>query len=110
MLTIRAMTGGGGYAQKHLEHSDYFDQNRTVQGEWPWPGAELLGLNGVVTHEQFEAVREGLHPETGDFLRPRHSADRLATDGEVESKARSLYDLTFLGSEICLGTGSGCWR
>ena len=95
MLTIRAMTGGAGYAQKHLEHSDYFDQNRTVQGEWHGRGAELLGLNGTVTHEQFEAVREGLHPETGEFLRPRHSADRLATGGEVESKARSLYDLTF---------------
>jgi conjugative relaxase-like TrwC/TraI family protein len=95
MLTIRAMTGGAGYAQKHLEHSDYFDQNRTVQGEWHGRGAELLGLNGTVTHEQFEAVREGLHPETGEFLRPRHSADRVATDGEVESKARSLYDFTF---------------
>ncbi len=95
MLTIRAMTGGAGYAQKHLEHSDYFDQNRTVQGEWHGRGAELLGLNGAVTHGQFEAVRAGLHPDTGDFLRPRHSADRLATDGEVESKARSLYDLTF---------------
>ena len=89
------MTGGAGYAQKHLEHSDYFDQNRTVQGEWHGRGAELLGLNGMVTHEQFEAVREGMHPETGEFLRPRHSVDRLATDGEVESKARSLYDLTF---------------
>jgi conjugative relaxase-like TrwC/TraI family protein len=95
MLTIRAMTGGAGYAQKHLEHNDYFDQNLTVQGEWHGRGAELLGLNGTGTHEQFEAVREGLHPETGEFLRPRHSADRLATDGEVESKARSLYDLTF---------------
>ena len=95
MLTIRAMTGGAGYAQEHLEHSDYFDQNRTVQGEWHGRGSELLGLNGAVTHQQFEAVREGLHPETGEFLRPRHSADRLATDGAVESKARSLYDLTF---------------
>jgi conjugative relaxase-like TrwC/TraI family protein len=95
MLTIRAMTSGAGYAQKHLEHSDYFDQNRTVQGEWHGRGAELLGLKGMVTHEQFEAVRGGLHPETGEFLRPRHSVDRLATDGEVESKARSLYDLTF---------------
>jgi conjugative relaxase-like TrwC/TraI family protein len=95
MLTIRAMTGGVGYAQKHLEHSDYFDQNRTVQGEWHGRGAELLGLNGTVTHEQFEAVRQGLHPETGEFLRPRHSADRIATDGQLESKARSLYDLTF---------------
>lgn len=94
MLTIRAMTGGAGYAQRHLEHSDYFDQNRTVQGEWHGRGAELLGLQGPVTHDQFEAIREGLHPETGEFLRPRHSADRFATDGEVESKARSLYDLT----------------
>lgn len=89
------MTGGAGYARKHLEHSDYFDQNRTVQGEWHGRGAELLGLKGAVTQEQFEAVREGLHPETGEFLRPRHSADRIATDGEVESKARSLYDFTF---------------
>jgi hypothetical protein len=48
MLTIRAMTGGAGYAQKHLEHSDYFDQNRTVQGEWLGRGAELLGLKGTV--------------------------------------------------------------
>ena len=58
-------------------------------------GAELLGLNGKVSHEQFEAIREGHHPQTGEFLRPRHSADRLSPTGEVESKARSIYDLTF---------------
>src|ERR1700761_2864948 len=95
MLTIRAMTGGKGYAQRHLEHSDYYDQRRTVQGEWQGRGAELLGLHGSVTPEQFEAIREGLHPETGEFLRPRHSADRTGANGEVESKARSLYDMTF---------------
>ncbi len=55
----------------------------------------MLGLNDTVTHEQFEAVREGLHPKTGEFLRLRLSADRISTDGEVESKARSLYDFTF---------------
>ena len=48
-----------------------------------------------MTREQFEAVREGLHPETGEFLRPRHSADRTNDDGSEQSKARSLYDLTF---------------
>jgi conjugative relaxase-like TrwC/TraI family protein len=95
MLTIRAMTGGAGYAQRHLEHSDYYDQHRRVQGEWQGRGAELLGLRGEVTREQFESVREGLHPETGEFLRPRHSADRTAVDGAEQSKARSLYDLTF---------------
>jgi conjugative relaxase-like TrwC/TraI family protein len=95
MLTIRAMTGGAGYAQRHLEHSDYYDEHRRVQGEWQGRGAELLGLRGEVTREQFESVREGLHPETGEFLRPRHGADRTAVDGAEQSKARSLYDLTF---------------
>ncbi len=95
MLTIRAMTGGKGYAQRHLEHSDYYDQRRTVQGEWQGRGAELLGLHGSVTPEQFEAIREGQHSDTDEFLRPRHSADRTGATGEVESKARSLYDMTF---------------
>lgn len=95
MLTIRAMTGGAGYAQRHLEHSDYYDEQRRVQGEWHGRGAELLGLRGDVTREQFEAIREGLNPETGEFLRPRHSADRANNDGSEQSKARSLYDLTF---------------
>ncbi|HEV2323450.1 MAG TPA: MobF family relaxase [Terracidiphilus sp.] len=89
------MTGGAGYAQRHLEHSDYYDEHRRVQGEWQGRGAELLGLRGEVTRGQFEAVREGLHPETGEFLRPRHSVDRANDDGSEQSKARSLYDLTF---------------
>jgi conjugative relaxase-like TrwC/TraI family protein len=89
------MTGGAGYARRHLEHSDYYDEHRRVQGEWQGRGAELLGLRGNVTREQFESVREGLHPETGEFLRPRHSADRTNGDGSEQSKARSLYDLTF---------------
>ena len=92
MLTLRAMTGGAGYAQRHLEHSDYYDEGRRVQGEWHGQGAELLGLRGEVTREQFEAVREGLHPETGEFLRPRHSADRVDANGSEQSKGRSLYD------------------
>ncbi len=95
MLTIRAKSGGVGYARRHLEHSDYYDEHRRVQGEWHGRGAELLGLHGEVTREQLEAMREGLHPETGEFLRPRHSADRLAEDGSEQSKGWSLYDLTF---------------
>lgn len=89
------MSGGAGYAQRHLEHSDYYDEHRRVQGEWHGRGAELLGLSGNVTPQQFEAIREGLDPETGEFLRPRHSADRAKVDGSEQSKGRSLYDLTF---------------
>ncbi len=89
------MTGGEGYGQRHLQQSDYYDQNRTVEGQWHGRGAELLGLKGEVTSEDFEAVRQGLDPRTGEFLRQRHSADRIASDGAEQSKARSLYDMTF---------------
>ena len=84
------MSGGVGYAQRHLEHSDYYDERRRVQGESHGRGAELLGLRGEVKQEHFEAIREGLNPETGEFLRPRHSADRIGVDGSEQSKGRSL--------------------
>ena len=71
------MTGARGYAQRHLEHNDYYHQKNCVRGDWQGRGAELLGLKGKVTQEDFEATREGLHPETGEFLRPRHRADRI---------------------------------
>jgi conjugative relaxase-like TrwC/TraI family protein len=95
VLTIRAMSSGEGYAQRHLRQSDYYDQNRTVEGRWCGRGAELLGLKGEVTSGDFEAVRQGLDPQTGEFLRQRHSADRIASNGAEQSKARSLYDMTF---------------
>ena len=59
MLTIRAMAGGEGYAQRHLQQSDYYDQKRTVEGQWHGRGAELLGLSGKVTSEDFELLRQG---------------------------------------------------
>jgi len=89
------MTSGEGYAQRHLQQSDYFDQNRTVEGMWHGRGAELLGLKGEVMSDDFEAVRQGIDPRTAEFLRQRHSADRRATNGAEQSKARSLYDMTF---------------
>jgi conjugative relaxase-like TrwC/TraI family protein len=89
------MAGGEGYAQRHLQQSDYFDQKRTVEGQWHGRGAELLGLSGKVTSEDFESLRQGLDPETGEFLRQRQGSDRISSDGAEQSKARSLYDMTF---------------
>ena len=94
MLTIRAMSNGAGYSARHLEHSDYYAEGHRVLGHWQGRGAELLGLQGEVRSREFEAVREGLDPATGDFLRQRQSADRLAPDGSTQSKARNLYDFT----------------
>jgi conjugative relaxase-like TrwC/TraI family protein len=94
MLTIRAMSNGQGYSARHLEHSDYYAEGERVIGQWQSRGAELLGLAGDVKSEQFEAVRQGLDPKTGEFLRQRQSADRLAADGTTQSHGRNLYDFT----------------
>jgi conjugative relaxase-like TrwC/TraI family protein len=95
MLTIRAMSDGAGYSDRHLEHSDYYAEGERVVGQWRGRAAELLGLSGDVHTEQFEAVREGCDPATGAFLRPRQSADRKAADGSAQSHGRNLYDFTF---------------
>src|SRR6202044_3881453 len=64
MLTIRAMSDGKGYSSRHLDHSDYYAEGERVTGVWHGRGAELLGLSGPVETEEFEALRQGLDPET----------------------------------------------
>jgi conjugative relaxase-like TrwC/TraI family protein len=88
------MSDGTGYSTRHLEHSDYYAEGERVAGRWQGRGAELLRLGGEVESEDFEALRQGLDPETGEFLRQRHSADRVAPDGTVQSFGRHLYDFT----------------
>jgi conjugative relaxase-like TrwC/TraI family protein len=94
MLTIRAMSNAQGYSARHLEHSDYYAEGERVIGQWQGRGAELLGLSGDVESEHFEAIRQGLDPHTGEFLRQRQSADRIAADGTTQSHGRHLYDFT----------------
>jgi conjugative relaxase-like TrwC/TraI family protein len=94
MLTIRAMSDGIGYAANHLEHRDYYAEGERVVGHWQGHGAELLGLTGAVTSEGFESLREGRDPKTGEFLRQRKGADRIASDGTIQSRTRNLYDFT----------------
>lgn len=94
MLTIRAMSNGKEYSTRHLEHSDYYAKGERVVGRWHGRGAEMLGLAGEVKAEDFEALRQGLDPITGSFLRQRRSADRIGADGTTQSHGRHLYDFT----------------
>ena len=95
------MTGGETYASHHLSNNDYYSVGETITGEWMGRGAELLGLEGAVTMEEFDAIRQAIDPSTGEFLRQRKSADRYATvernGEEVLEKiqtSRNLYDFT----------------
>lgn len=94
MLTIKAMTGGETYAAHHLSNNDYYSVGETITGHWMGRGAELLGLYGAVDLEDFDAIRQGKNPETGEFLRQRQSADRFNSEGEQIATARNLYDFT----------------
>ena len=76
MLTIRALSGGETYASRHLSANDYYAEGERIRGHWMGRGAELLDLKGEVALEQFDAVRQGLHPSTGEFLRPLQNVDR----------------------------------
>jgi conjugative relaxase-like TrwC/TraI family protein len=89
------MTVAASYSQQNLENNYYYDEEHRVRGEWHGRGAELLGLKDEVTRDQFQTVRQGLNPKTGEFLRPRHSAERISSDGNEQGMGRSLYDLTF---------------
>jgi conjugative relaxase-like TrwC/TraI family protein len=100
MFTGKAMTGGESYAANHLSNNDYYAEGEKVTGQWQGHGAKLLGLEGAVTMEQFEAIRLGNDPKTGEFLRQRHSANR-SHEREINGKtvtetasARNLYDFT----------------
>src|SRR5215472_7373166 len=95
MLTIRSISDGTGYSARHLQHSDYYAEGERVIGRWFGRGAEMLGLHGPVQDTDFEALRQGLDPRTGEFLRQRQGADRIGADGATRSQARHLYDFTF---------------
>src|SRR5713226_5821706 len=94
MLTIRALSNGAGYISRYLTEADYYAEGNRIIGQWVGRGAEQLGLSGEVHEIQFEAIRQGQHPVTGEFLRPRQSADRLDVTGETQSHGRALYDFT----------------
>jgi conjugative relaxase-like TrwC/TraI family protein len=95
MLTIRAMSDGRGYASRHLENRDYYEEGERVVGRWQGRGAELLELRGEVRTADFDSLCQGLDPKSGQFLRQRHSTDRVAADGTTCSHGRHLYDFTF---------------
>jgi conjugative relaxase-like TrwC/TraI family protein len=94
MLTIKAMAGGETYAAHHLSNNDYYSVGETVTGQWVGRGAQLLKLEGAVTMDQFDAIRQSIDPSTGEFLRQRQGADRFNEEGKRTSTARNLYDFT----------------
>jgi conjugative relaxase-like TrwC/TraI family protein len=81
------------YFREHLGAGDYYSEGHKIKGEWIGQGAEKLGLKGFVTEEEFIALCEGKHPETGQRLGQRLNSVRHEDD-EVKANRRIFYDFT----------------
>ncbi len=95
---------------RHESSGDYYLQSDEDGGTWYGKGRKALGLEGLGTREQLEALFEHCHPETGEKLgqAPRENSIRaydltfsapksvsvLATlvGGEVEQKLLAAHD------------------
>ena len=95
MITVRCMTDGATYLSRHLCHSDYYDEQRRVQGKWLGTGAERLGLKAglAVEPEVFDQLRQNINPVTGERLTMRTNTVRKAGEREVSNR-RCFYDVT----------------
>lgn len=76
-----------GYFDEHLSQNDYYSAGELRPGQWIGAGAERLGLNveQAVTREQFHALCQNEHPQTGERLTQRQQAENVR---------RVFYDFT----------------
>ena len=97
--------GASKYFDAALARSDYY---ASETGGWAGKGAELLGLQGDVSREQFVALASNQRPDTKERLTPRTNDTRTETkrvfdpntktwiEKEVEvSNRRAGYDFIF---------------
>jgi conjugative relaxase-like TrwC/TraI family protein len=56
------------YYEEKYTQDDYYTQNQQVVGHWTGKGAADLGLSGAVSHKDFSALLQGIHPRSGAVL------------------------------------------
>ena len=86
------------YFEEHLCAGDYYSEGQRIRGQWFGKGAEALGLRGDVGRDEFLALCENHHPQTGESLTQRRKSVRRELDenGDERNVAnrRVFYDFT----------------
>jgi len=72
------------YFREHLQVRQYYSADSPTVGQWFGVGAEMLGLEGVVSEKDFIALCDNLDPRTGERL----------TSQSKKTRRRIFYDLT----------------
>ena len=83
-----------GYFEKHLSVGDYYEEGQKITGEWFGQGGARLGLSGRVGRDDFLALCDNLHPQSGETLTQRQRKTRKEEGHEVADR-RVFYDFTF---------------
>ena len=103
MLTISKPLSAGqaqSYHKKEFtaKEQNYWSQRGEIAGEWQGKLAEKFGLEGAVSAEDFAALSQGQHPQTGDQLVRQRTAYEYkdANDSTVKTmEHRAGWDATF---------------
>ena len=86
------------YFEEHLCAGDYYSEGERIRGQWFGKGAEALGLSCDVGRDEFLALCENHHPQTGDSLTQRRKNLRreIHENGDERNAAnrRVFYDFT----------------
>jgi TrwC relaxase len=56
------------YYQEKYSEDDYYTESHRVAGEWSGKAAEILGLSGTISEEDFRAILRGMRPGGGEVL------------------------------------------
>ena len=100
MITVGIIRNGANYLSHHLRKNDYWTEGeKEVRGEWIGEGAKALGLDGAVTDEPFNALRQNRHPITGEALTARNHANRVALFDVQFSAPKDVSVLALVGGD-----------
>ena len=75
MLRIIQNNSAAG-AKGYYTTADYYTEGQELQGHWRGEGAALLGLDGVVSKEDWDSLCDNLHPKTNEQLTLRTKTER----------------------------------
>ena len=87
------------YYTAGLSREDYYSKGQESPGLWKGEGAKLLGLDGAVCQDKFNALCENLHPETLDQLTPKTVENRRVGYDFNFNAPKSLSLLHALGGD-----------